>query len=149
MQTAFCILISYPKMQPTDQTSIGLLYPFSRRMTSGARYHLVVTLRVSLARGLCKDSTLFTLEAWEIPDSPPCSLTYTFLVFDLTSPFFFALPYSAGFYFSAFSRLAFGLAFVYYTSSSFSSSLSLSSSGALISSMILASPKSQILTTSP
>ena len=48
LQTFFCIFINYPKMHPTDHTSIGLLYPFYRRMTYGARYHLVVTLKVNL-----------------------------------------------------------------------------------------------------
>ena len=85
-------------MQPTDQTSMGLLYPFSRSMTSGARYHRVVTLRVSLVSGLCSDSTLFIFEALEIPSS----LMSIFLVLDRTSPFFFCLPSSATFGFYAF-----------------------------------------------
>lgn len=82
-------------------------------------------------------------------DSPAGSFTSIFLVLDRTRPFFFALPpYSPSF--SAFWRFALGFDLVYSTlSSSLSSSLSFSSSGVLISSIILANPKSQILTTSP
>ena len=38
-------------MYPTDQISIGLLYPGSNKITYGARYHLVVTLKVNFALG--------------------------------------------------------------------------------------------------
>ena len=53
-------------MQPADQTSMGLLYPFSSKITSGALYHLVVTLRVSFATGFCIDSIRLILDSSEM-----------------------------------------------------------------------------------
>lgn len=71
-------------------------------MTSGALYHLVVTLNVSLVSGLCNDYTLLIFDSCEIPDYEGFScLTSTFFVFDRTNPFFLFFPsgYGGGFYF--------------------------------------------------
>ena len=144
-QIFFCILMSSPKIHPTDQTSIGLLYPFSSKITSGALYHLVVTLRVNFARGLCMLSIRFIFDYSEIDSS----VFWTTFVFCLAKPFFFAFPSAAGFSAgcSTFSLLFEPVNFILSSSSSELSSIS--SSGGANSSMILARPKSQILTTSP
>lgn len=49
--TLLCIFKSSPNMHPADQMSMGLLQSLSSRIISGARYHLVVTLRVSFTIG--------------------------------------------------------------------------------------------------
>lgn len=130
-------------------------------MTSGARYQRVVTLRVSLIRGLFMLFIRFILDSVDMVSS--FSYIAGTLVFCLFRPFFLLLPssgffYGEGgscafyFYFSFFYRFALMLAPVNSTGSSssgyFYSSLLSSSTGAS-SSMILASPKSHILTTSP
>ena len=116
-------------------------------MTSGALYHLVVTLRVSFARGLCNDYTLFILDSCESPDYEGLScFTSTFFVFDLAKPFllFFPSAYGGGFYFWG----VFAYDFILLVSSS-DSSLSNYSFCIVTYSIILANPKSQILTTKP
>jgi len=66
----------------------------------------VVTLKVSFAIGFDKDSVLFIFD-YEVIPSYSYFLVYTFLVFDLTNPFFFLSSAGGGYTFFYFYYLAF------------------------------------------
>jgi hypothetical protein len=100
---------------------MGLLYPFSSKIISGALYHLVVTLKVSFAIGLDMTSLLLILDCSEMPLSY-YFLVSNFFVLDLTNPFFFFSSTAGGFFCYSLAILALEMSSFSYLSSSLESS---------------------------